>query len=81
MVKINNPQMTTQNGIPWPVMHQDNLRVVKDAPTFKEGDTITCFIARYDRGRYAVFTASFISVPNYHVFNSEQELHEHFEEV
>lgn len=80
MVKLLSTQtIQTKEGVT-PVMHRHNLLVKKSAPTFEEGQTITCWIAKYDHGRYAVFTASFIEVPNYHVFDSEDQLHEHFEE-
>lgn len=81
MVKLQQKQqMTTKEG-PVPMMHQHFLKVKKEAPTFKVGDEIKCFIAEYENNRYCVFTASFIRVPNYHVFNSEQELHDHFDEL
>lgn len=66
---------------PMPVMYKHSLLVKKSAPSFKEGDTVLCFIAKYDNDRYCVFTASFIRIDHYHVFESEQELHEHFEET
>lgn len=81
MVKLKSKEvMTTKEG-PLPVMHPHLLRVTKQAPTFPIGKEIKCFIAEYDNKRYAVFTASFMRVDNYHVFDSEQELHDHFEEL
>lgn len=72
--------MVNNNGLKMPMMHRHTLKVLKPAPSFNEGDTIVCFIAAYDNGRYAVFTASFVRVDNYHVFESLDELNEHFEE-
>lgn len=70
----------TTDKQPMPVMWRHVLVVTKDAPSFKKGETVTCFIAKYDHGRYCVFTASFIRIDHYHVFESEQEMHDHFEE-
>lgn len=83
MVKFNNQIMMAANGKnpPTPVMHKHSLKVLKSAPTFNEGDTVLCFIAKYDNGRYCVFTASFVRIDHYHVFDSENQLHEHFEEL
>lgn len=81
MVKINTQTTTTTNDeLPMPVMWKHTLLVVKDAPSFNKGETVTCYIAKYDGGRYCVFTASFIEIDQYHVFQSEQDLHDHFEE-
>lgn len=83
MVKFNNQIMMPANGKqpPMPVMHKHVLMVLKSAPgNFNEGETVTCYIAKYDNNRYCVFTASFIRIDHYHVFDSENELHEHFEE-
>lgn len=80
MVKLLATQTTINNGEIVPVMFRHTLLVTKDAPSFKKGETIQCFIAKYDNGRYCVWTASFIDIPNYHVFESEKELHEHFDE-
>lgn len=82
MVNFRVQEMMPANGkqAPMPVMHKHKLKVLKSAPTFNEGDTVLCFIAKYDHGRYCVFTASFIRIDQYHVFDSEDQLHEHFEE-
>jgi hypothetical protein len=82
MVTLHKSQMTvSEEKQPMPVMYKHSLTVKKSAPGgFNEGDTILCFIARYDNNRYCVFTASFIRIDHYHVFDSEEQLHEHFEE-
>lgn len=81
MVKLKSKEVITTKEGPLPVMHPRLLRVLKPAPTFEVGKEIKCFISEYANKRYAVFTASFVRVDNYHVFDSEQELHEHFEEL
>lgn len=81
MVKINKRDGyigADKNFVP--TMHKHHLTCLKEAPSFPEGQTGDYFIAKYDHGRICVFTASFIRVDQYHVFASEQELHEHFEE-
>lgn len=83
MVKINIQEMMPANGKqpPMPVMHKHQLTVKKSAPgNFNEGDQVSCYIAKYDNNRFCVFTASFIRIDHYHVFESEQELHDHFDE-
>lgn len=80
MVKLLTPQtINTKEGLT-PVMHKHSLLVLKTIKEFEEGQTVLCYIARYDNNRYCVFTASFIRIDHYHVFESEKELHEHFEE-
>lgn len=80
MVKIHpKEQITTKEG-PVPVMRTHLLKVLKNAPSFTEGETIKCYIAEYTNSRFCVWTASFIHIPNYHVFDSLNQLHEHFEE-
>lgn len=81
MVQLKSKQAITTKEGPVPIMHPHLLRVTKAAPTFEVGKEIKCYITEYDNKRYAVFTASFIRVDNYHVFESEKELHEHFEEL
>lgn len=82
MVTFNKPEMMPGDGkrAPMPVMHKHRLTCIKDAPNFPTGTTGDFYIAKYDNGRYCVFTASFIRIDNYHVFASEQELHDTFEE-
>lgn len=83
MVKLNTQLMMPANGkqAPMPVMHKHELLVLKSSPSFEEGQKVVCFIAKYDNGRYCVFTASFIRIDHYHVFNSLDDLNEHFEEL
>lgn len=81
MVQLKTPETISTKEGPTPVMHRHNLKCIKSAPGFPEGTTGYFFIARYDNDRYCVFTASFISINNYHVFDSEQDLHDHFEEI
>lgn len=81
MVKLKSLEVISTKEGPTPVMHRHQLLVIKSAPGgFREGETVICFIAKYDNDRYCVFTASFIKIDQYHVFESEAELHEHFEE-
>lgn len=80
MVTINSMETVIQNGQRNPVMHFHNLYVKKSAPTFEEGETVGCYIAKYDNDRYAVFSASGATKTKYHVFESLEELHEHFDE-
>lgn len=82
MVKLLTPQsVNTKEGL-MPIMHKHTLLVKKSsAGNFNENDTVTCYIAKYDHGRYCVFTASFIRIDHYHVFDSEQELHDTFDEL
>lgn len=81
MVKLHAPQLTITNGVQMPVMNRHNLRVVKSAPNFKEAETVECFICRYANGRFAVWDSTWMNTNKYHVFQSEAELHEHFEEL
>lgn len=81
MVTLRSKEVITTKEGPVPVMHPHLLKVLKPAPTFPQGKEIKCFIAEYDNKRYAVFTASFVRVDNYHVFESLDELNEHFEEL
>lgn len=81
MVHLKTKEIITTKEGPVPVMHPHLLKVKKSTPTFEVGKEIKCFIAEYDKKRYCVFTASFIRVDNYHVFESEQELHDHFDEL
>jgi hypothetical protein len=80
MVKLKSMQVVNQNGRPVPVMHVHPLECLKPAPTFNVGETVLCYIAKYDNNRYAVFSSSGYKETKYHVFESEQELHEHFQE-
>jgi hypothetical protein len=82
MVNIRATETINTKEGPTPVMHRHSLRVLKDAPGgFKRDANIICLIAKYDNGRYCVFTASFIKIDHYHVFDSLEELHETFEEL
>jgi hypothetical protein len=80
MVKINTKEMTSTNGIISPKLHPHQLTVIKEAPTFKIGESLICYIAEYDNNRFAVFSASGVQNTKYHVFESEDALHEYFEE-
>jgi hypothetical protein len=81
MVTFQSKQFVNTKEGPSPIMHKHSLLVKKDAPGgFNSGDTVLCFICQYDGGRYCVFTASFIRIDHYHVFDSEQELHDTFDE-
>jgi len=79
MVKINQKQMVSDGKSVRPFMHVHNLTVKKNAPTFAEGENVNCYIAEYDNGRFAVFSSSGVQNTKYHVFDSETELHEHFD--
>lgn len=81
MVTLRSKEIITTKEGPVPIMHPHLLRVKKAAPSFEVGKEIKCFVAEYDNKRFAVFTASFVRVDNYHVFGSEQELHDHFDEL
>lgn len=81
MVKINAITTVSHNGALVPFMHRHDLTVKKSAPTFDEGESVSCYIVRYDNERYAVFTASGVNNTKYHVFESLDELHEHFDEA
>lgn len=81
MITMGSKEIITTKEGPVPIMHPHLLRVKKEAPSFEVGKEIKCFIAEYDNRRFAVFTASFVRVDNYHVFDSEQELHDHFDEL
>lgn len=81
MVTLNTIQCNRQNGHIVPVMHVHKLRCIKSAPTFDEGEMTECYITKNDNGRYAVFTTSGVKKTKYHVFQSENDLHEHFEEL
>lgn len=78
MVTINQ-KLLSGEGIP--VAHTHNLKCTKAAPTFKAGETVRCYITEMSTGRYAVFSTSGVCSTQYHVFDSEQELHDHFEEL
>lgn len=81
MVQLQKMEVITTKEGPVPVMHKHQLTVKKSAPgNFNEGDAISCYITKYDNNRFCVSTASFIRIDHYHVFESEQELHEHFDE-
>jgi len=85
MVKLNSIQAVASiiNGqkVVNPVMHYHKLSCKKSAPTFNEGESYGCYITSYAGGRFAVFTHSGVSKTSYHVFESEQELHNHFDEA
>lgn len=82
MVNLHTPECTiTKEGI-LPVMPRHHLKVIKETSNFIEGTTLIVFIAKYDNGRYGVMTASYMGpTEHYKVFQSADELHEHFEEV
>lgn len=80
MVKLNQSLLTVSNGSVCPIMYQHVLKVKKDAPTFKEGTNVTCFIAKYDNGRFCVWEPAWTYVGAYHVFESEQDLNDTFDE-
>ena len=79
MVTINPIQFTVANGMLTPKLHIHNLTCIKSAPTFDIGENLNCYITKYDSGRFAVFSTSGKNT-KYNVFESEAELHEHFEE-
>lgn len=81
MVTLHTPEIKIQNGRPWPMMRKHNLTVKKAAPNFDEGEKVECFIAKYLDGKYAVWASTWKPTNKYHVFNSEQELHDHFDEL
>lgn len=81
MVTIKAIQWNSFNGRITPIQHSHNLKCKKSAPTFDEGETVLCSIMKYDNGRYAVFSSSGVSKSKYHVFESVEELHEHFDEL
>lgn len=77
MVKL---QVPTLNAERLPMMFRHSLKVIKPCPNFEMDETVSCFIAKYDGGRYAVWDSTWKQTNKYHVFNSEQELHDTFEE-
>lgn len=62
-------------------MRPHKLKVKKSAPNFDEGETVTCFIAKYLDNRYAVWDSTWMQTTKYHVFDSVESLHEHFDEL
>ena len=82
MVTIHNPELKiSSNGQVQPVMREHRLSVKKNAPSFKKGTTVTCYIAKYDNGRFCVWDSSWTSQTNYHVFDSLTELNNTFDEL
>lgn len=80
MVKLHSPTTIVVNGQIQPAMPRHTLEVIKSAPGFELGETVECFISRYDNDRYAVWDSTWKTCNKYHVFNSKKELEKHFNE-
>jgi hypothetical protein len=80
MVTLNTPNGTVSNGEFLPIMFVHPLVCTKDVAGFESGVRYDCYITRCDHGRFAVFTSSGLRPTLYHVFDSERELHDHFQE-
>ena len=63
-----------------PPLWRHVLRANKETKTFKQDETHVCFVAKYDGGRFSVFSAGF-NGGKYEVIESEQELHDSFTEM
>lgn len=81
MVTINQQIVTITKGDIVPIMYVHNLTVKKNVADFVEGSTLQCFVAKYDGGRFAVWESTYTRRSIYHVFDSERELHDHFDEL
>lgn len=81
MVRLNSPTGSIANGEFMPVMFGHTLVSTKDAAGFKSGNQYSCYITKYDGGRFAVFTSHGATHTIYHVFESEQEMHDSFDEL
>lgn len=81
MVRLNTPAYTTSNGEFTPIMFVHSLVAAKDAAGFQKGNKYDCYITKYDNDRFAAFTFSGATKTIYHVFESEQELHDSFDEL
>lgn len=79
MVQIKNSETYVSNGQVVPIMHQHVLKCLKSSKQFNEGETVSCFISKYQNDRFAVWDASWLHHNKYEVF-SKDELHETFEE-
>jgi hypothetical protein len=81
MVRLNTPTGSFSNGEFTPVMYVHSLVSTKDAKDFKQGNQYNCYITKNDNGRFAVFTSHGAAQTLYHVFESEQDLHNSFDEL
>lgn len=81
MIKINQKQLVSDGKYVKPLMHIHNLTVKKEAQTFTEGEIVKCYVTQYSDGRFAVFSSSGATKTKYHVFESEQELNDTFDEA
>ncbi len=79
MVKINATEVIVGKDGITPIMHQHNLTVQKSTKQFTEGETVKCYVGKYDGNRFAVWDCSWLHHNKYEVFTGE-ELHESFEE-
>lgn len=61
---------------------QHKLKCLKEVAKFLPGITYTCYIQKMTSGdkRYMVYTSSGIET-KYHVFESKEEIEDHFEEL
>ena len=78
MVTIHPIKRVQKDGTP--EMWRHVLRANKETKTFKLDEVHTCFVAKMDNGRFAVFSASF-SGGKYEVIESEMALHHSFTEM
>lgn len=62
-----------------PVMHRHILKCNQTTGTFTDGETVTCFVAKFQDGRFAVWDVDFHHHNKYEVFK-EEDLHACFEE-
>ena len=60
-----------------------DLRCLKEVAQFKPGETYTCYIQKMSKPdkRLMVYNSSGISKTAYHVFETEKEIEQHFEEL
>lgn len=80
MVQLKSPVATITNGQLVPAMYRHSLKCIKSSKQFNEGETTSCYIAKYDNDRFAVWDTGWNNHNKYEVF-PEDKLHEHFEET
>jgi hypothetical protein len=81
MIRLNTPTGTTNNGEFTPIMYNHSLLATKDHGNFKKGSRYDCYVTRNDNNRFAVFTSHGATHTIYHMFESEQDLHDTFDEL
>lgn len=78
MVKLHTPEIDANRN---PVMRPHTLTAIKKTKTFQPGETVECYITKWDDGRFSVFESSGAKVTrHYEVFASGSILHETFNE-